>query len=217
MSPRSMPAGDQRPEPVIDDLLAADLVELRAHVAERRLRMFREFTTRRVRLASPLLLDVCRPGELDDAAWRMRPNDQWPLMPVSLHSIRGWSAKASAKGPYRVAVSFLDQDPIEVADRLTLRVTDRSAHMTLVIGRGSIRTMDTGGDLMLPGLMPREQRDVLVGGPLDRVVRHPAVSDRPYVIGAASVDERRNRTLLRFAAAPVEWRMPWARPWESFR
>ncbi len=214
---------DRRPEPVIDDQLAADLQQLRTDVEERRLRMFRDFTARRVCIASPLLVDVCRPGkpsepgELDDAIWRMRPSARWPLTPVSTHSIRGWSAKSCASGQFRVKVSFLGGTAIELPDRLVVCVTDRAVHMVLAIGPGSIRTSDNGGVLSLPGHMSVRMRARLVDGPLDQAVGHPAVDNQPYMIRSITVDDQRNRTLLRFAAPPVEWRMPWARPWERYR
>jgi hypothetical protein len=107
--------------------------------------------------------------------------------------------------------------PEPVADRLALRITDRAAHAVLSVGRSAIHTDDNGGRLAVLGLMPADERRDLMGRPLDRVFHHPAVVGEAYVIQLVELDEARNRTLFRFAAAPVEWRMPWARPWERYR
>lgn len=208
------PARAHRVEPVIDDQLEADLLDLRQHIAERRVRMFRDFTARRVRLASPLLIGACRPGELDDAAWRLAPNPRWPLHQVTSYTVRGWASRSSRRGPYLV------QRPGSAgasADRLVLRITDRAAHMVLAHDQASVRTDDDGGHLLVCGEMSERDRQGLIGCPLDRVFPHPAVEEQPYIIQRTALDEARHRTLIRFAAAPVEWRMPWARPWERYR
>lgn len=199
-------------EPVIDDELAEDLLELRQHIEERRMSMFRDFTARRVRLASPLLIDACRPGELDDGAWRLAPGSQWPMHQISSYTLRGWSARSSRHGPYRFE---LPDKSRFVNDRLVLRVTNRAAHMVLVVDRAAVHTNDSGGMLALPSLVPSDARRSLIGSPLERVFHHPSVAEQPYIIQTAEPDEVRRRTMFRFAAAPMEWRVPWARPWVS--
>ena len=62
--------------------------------------------------------------------------------------------------------------------------------------------------------MPVGMRARLLDGQLDQAIGHPAFDEQPDMMRSIRFDDQRNRTLLRFAAAPVEWRVPWARPWE---
>ena len=100
---------------------------------------------------------------------------------------------------------------------LRLRLTDRAAHMILRVGDASLATSDDGGMLSLPWLLPEEEREMMVGGPLDRVFEHLATIRGDYIVRSASVDASRGRTMLALTAAPLEWRLPWARPWNRAR
>jgi hypothetical protein len=70
---------------------------------------------------------------------------------------------------------------------------------------------DLGGRVWLRGLIASVQRDGFVGGPLERAISLPAARRRDYVVQSPTWMSPA-RTMVVFTAAPVEWRMPWARP-----
>ena len=55
-----------------------ELGQLGSDTEGERLRIFRDYLASTICLASPLLLDACKPDELDEAFWRLRPNPCWP-------------------------------------------------------------------------------------------------------------------------------------------
>lgn len=198
-----------------DPNLMEALDALRLEMDARRLGIFREHIGTRVSLASPLLLDACRPMELDDAAWRLRPPPGWPASPRVQVTVRGWSARSAFLGPVRTSVSHAEahggQRPV-VADMLVLRIGARSANMVLRVGETVIHTADHGGRLMLPGIMSPDRREELMTYGLDQAFDHPILVDREYIVRAVTQDAGRMRTIVEFSAAPTEWRLPWARP-----
>jgi hypothetical protein len=197
----------------LDPDLEGVLDDLRADVARRRLNVFRQHAARRVRLASPLLLDACWSDELDQASWRLRPTPRWPTVPTVQTFVRDPShvpvrscvpsRNAEQSGPARF--------PFE-HDVILLRVSHRSAHMVLRNGDAAMHTADFGGRLCLPWLLASDRCAAFVGGPLDRAFPHPAAYSKDYVVQSATPDVARMRTVLMFTASPIEWRMPWARP-----
>lgn len=195
----------------VDPALAAQLRALHVEMEQRRLGIFREHLARRVCLASPLLLDACREGELDEAVWRLRPSASWPDVLRARVTVRGWSARRGSYGPMRVALD--SREGVEVSDMLVLTLGARAAHMALRVGETVIHTSDRGGRLMLPGLMPLDRREDLIFMWLERAFAHPILIGRQYRIQSAVLDAPRLRTILEFTAAPSEWRVPWARPW----
>ncbi len=71
-----------------------------------------------------------------------------------------------------------------MADMLVMRVTKRSAHMLLRIGRASLQTFDWGGVLYLPRVMDASDAKAFIGSPLERLLEHPATSRGESAIGA---------------------------------
>lgn len=211
MTAGSVPGPPHRP--IRDPELASKLARVEREAARMRQNIFRMHAGRNVCLASPLLVDACRPGELDAAAWLLHPTRQWPERPTLRVTVRGWTMRGTAFSPVRVAVAGPDGKGAIVSDMLCLCLTDRAAHMVLRVGEASLVTTDDGGTLTLPWPLHQDEREMMVGGPLDRVFEHLATVRGDYVVRSATVDDRRGRTLLRFAAPPLEWRLPWARPW----
>lgn len=177
-----------------------------------RLDIFRAYTKQRVSLASPLLLDACRPGELDAAAWRLRPKRLWPRKPLVGVTVRGWSTGKTPFGPVMGEVPRWDGGRGMVPDMLVLRIAHRSAHMALQIGSASLQTFDQGGVLLLPKGMPAADVRAFIGSPLETLVEHPATARGEYVIRSVMPDVSKDRTVVEFAAVPIEWRLPWGRP-----
>ncbi|HEX7820250.1 MAG TPA: hypothetical protein VF463_06485 [Sphingobium sp.] len=204
--------GRRRSPHTADRDLAAALARLKVTTEGERLRVFREYLARTVRIASPLLLEACRPDELDEAVWRLRPGTRWPSSPVSRIMVRGWSAKSAHYGPVTVeAVEAGTGERYAVMDKLALVVGDRSAHMILAVAGLGIRTNDRGGRLLMPRLLDFDERDQLVGAPLDMAVRHPILNDRQYIIAGVESSVQLLQTQVDFLAPPEEWRVPWAR------
>ena len=215
MTAGSLPGPPHRP--VRDPELASKLARVDREAARMRQNIFRMHAGRNVCLASPLLVDACRPSELDAAAWLIHPTRHWPERPTLRTMVRGRSMRGSAFSPVRVAVTGPDGKGAIVSDMLCLCLTDRAAHMILRVGDASLATTDDGGTLSLPWLLPEEERAIMVGGPLDRVFEHLATVRGEYVVRSATIDASRGRTVVSFAAAPLEWRLPWARPWNRVR
>lgn len=99
-----------------------------------------------------------------------------------------------------------------VPDMLVMGFTHRSAHMVLRIGFATIRTCDRGGVLLLPKVLDIGDVRALIGSPLERLVEHPATVRGEYVIRSVVPEAPRGRTVVEFAVAPIEWRLPWGRP-----
>lgn len=199
--------------------LASQLAKIRNEMEWQRLQVFRAYVGRRICLASPLLLDACRDSELDQVAWRARPSRMWPRRMTTHHTVRGWSTKGRTYRPVRVElVGAAGQAPVTVADQLVLLLTSRAAHMVLRLGSSVVRTHDDGGLLVIPGLLTSERCDELVGTALDSAFPHPLGQGWNYRLKSAKPDEPRRRTVCEFEVPPIEWRLPWARPWdvESF-
>ena len=191
--------------------LAALNIEFRA----RQLQVFRSHLARSIRLASPLLLDACTPQELDEAVWRVKPNERWPLGADARVMVRGWSVKSRRYDRERViAVNRVTGERFEVMDHLVVRIGINAAHMMLRVGELSIVTRERGGVLSLPRGLGSAERAACIGATLDTTVEHPILTGQPYSIIKATSPPGTAMTLLKFVAPPVEWRVPWARPWE---
>lgn len=197
----------------LDPDLTRTLAELRVSVERTRLTVFRQHTSRRIRLASPLLLDACRREDIDEASWRLRPPARWPTLPTAQTYIRTQVVDHD-QYPANQVVDGSDRLPVfrVGCDVIILRLSDRSAHMVLRNGHTSLRTDDFGGCLLLPGILAADRREALVGGELERAFPHPAARQQGYVIKSADIDTAQGRTVIVFSADPIEWRMPWARP-----
>ena len=196
-----------------DGRLLADLERLRADVARRRLRIFRSFLARQVRIASPLLVDACGVVALDDASWRLRPPLRWPRRLASHVVVR--SPAIDGIGRVRMVDGVVVARPLGGGDRLVMRVAGRSAHMLLRAGPALIGTDDHGGRLRLPGCLSPAQARGLIGSQVEDVYLHAITLDQPYTITAVVADPVGIRTMIEFHAAPIEWRPPWARRWAS--
>lgn len=194
------------------------LVELKAldvEVCARRTQIFRNHLARTIRLASPLLVEACNPKELDDAVWRAKPSSDWPNGHEQRVTMRGWSAASRRHNRRRThAFNELTGESFEILDKLAVRIGRSSVHMSLSMGSISIVTSDRGGYLLLPGVIEAEHRLELIGATLDRLVELPITARRPYSIMAIVPSPEAGTTLIKFGAAPVEWWVPWARPWE---
>lgn len=174
-----------------------------------RLDVFRQHLGERVRLASPLLLDACDAEDLDDAVEHLVPDAAWPDRLLVRISLPPNCAGISGRGRvYDVVNGKLSP----TADRLCVRIEDRSVHMTLRFGAICLTTADWGGRLVLPGMRSIRERDEWVGARLDHVFQHPIVNHRQYSITSARQDAKCIKTVVEFAAPPVEWRVPWSRP-----
>lgn len=191
---------------------AVDIARLEREMHDRRRNIFQHHLAETIRLASPLLLDVCRPGELDEAVCRLSPGRRWPN-PISTRiPIRGWSSRSAHYGPFMIETIDMDSgERLAVMDRLVLRMTERSAHMIQVVGATLIRTTDDGGSVLLPTVLSPSRCEEIFGAPLAHLISHPAIIGRPYTVVAAVPDLARKRTRVEFAAAPEQWRVPWAR------
>lgn len=207
--------GDVGRRPFMHESTRRELAALNIEFRARQLQVFRSHLARSIRLASPLLVDACTPQELDEAIWRVKPYEHWPHGPDARVTLRGWSATSRRYDRERVAaVNRVTGERFEVMDQLVVRIGRNAAHMMFRIGELSIITREGGGVLSLPrGLQPAE-REGLVGATLDMTVEHPILMGRPYSIIEATRPPSSDMTLLKFVAPPVEWRVPWARPWE---
>lgn len=203
------------PQARIDAPTLAELKALDVEIYARRTQIFRNHLARTIRLASPLLVDACEPKELDDAAWRAKPGWDWPNGREQRVMVRGWSTASRHRFRKRTqAFNELTGETFEVLDQLALRIGRSSVHMSLSIGSVCIMTSNRGGFLMLPGLIETEHRQGLIGATLDRLIRIPITAQRPYSIISIAPSPKAGTTLVRFEAAPVEWWVPWARPWD---
>lgn len=198
-----------------DQQAAADLRLLDREVEARRLQIFRTCLARRVCLASPLLLDACEPRKLDEALWRVHPAFDWPDRPEVDIVIRGQSKRRHSKSDRETSCTQLEgKTEGVVMDHVALRISGRSAHMIMRFGGIAIHTTDLGGRLIAPPLASSSEGRDLVGASLDRVLKHPIVIGKEYWILSAEPTLSGRVTILEFKAAPAEWRVPWARPWE---
>ena len=74
-----------------------ELGQLGSDTEGERLRIFRDYLASTICLASPLLLDACKPDELDEAFWRLRPNWSpharwsWPAVARRTRCSSGWT------------------------------------------------------------------------------------------------------------------------------
>jgi hypothetical protein len=200
---------------IADRQAAADLRLLDREVAARRLQIFRTCLARRVCLASPLLLDACKPRKIDEALWRLKPAADWPDRPEVDIVIRGRSKRRNIRtGSENKKVGRNSQSEGLVMDHLALRIADRSAHMIMRFGGIAVHTTDVGGRLITtPSSSPADMRD-LIGSSLDRILNHPIAIGKEYWILSAEQTLSGRVTIIEFKAAPTEWRVPWARPWE---
>ena len=203
------------PRNALGESTRLELATLALEVRARRVQIYRNHLARSIRLASPLLIDACTSQELDEAAWRVKPSRHWPQGPDGRIAVRGWSAVSRRDDRKRVsAVNRMTGERFEVLEKLVLRMGSNTAHMMLSVGSLSIVTRLRGGILSLPGVLADAERADLVGATLDRAVEHPILVGRPYPIVEVPRPRSARMTLIRFEAAPVEWRVPWARPWE---
>ncbi|MEC3950136.1 hypothetical protein [Sphingobium sp. HWE2-09] len=199
----------------IDESTRLELATLDLEVRARRLQIYRSHLARSIKLASPLLIDACTPQELDEAAWRVKPSPHWPQGPDGRIVVRGWSASSRRYDRQRVnVVNRTSGERFEVMDKLVLRMDRNTAQMVLSSGSLVIMTKQRGGVLYLPRALVESERVDLLGAMLDRAVEHPILVGRAYPIVEVPPPHSRRMTLVRFLAPPVEWRVPWARPWE---
>lgn len=187
----------------IDPNLAADLDRLESEMADRRRRIFRAYAGRSVCLASPLLIDCCTAFELDEAAWRLRPPPAWPNVSHVDRFIRRPSARLSR---------LRGRNP---GWRL-LRLTQRSAHLVVSELGFVLGTNDAGGTLSLEAQLTADAQERLLGASLFDACPNKLFRARPYRIMEVRRDFRRGRTVIDFAVPPVEWRLPWNRPWHLY-
>lgn len=195
--------------------MLGELSRLSASSAGKRLQIFRECLSRNICLASPMLLRACRPDELDEAVWGLRPPHGWPLHGRIRIKVRGLEGRHSRHGP----VGYLIDDErtgqrIEIMDQVALRLSWRMAHMTLKVGEAVVSTKDDGGQLSIPRALGPSEGRALEGRPVESVIDHPALAGATYTITGARPGLIPSRSLIDFAAAPEEWRVPWRRPWE---
>lgn len=204
-----------RPPEAIHQATRLELAALESEVRARRLQIFRTHLARTIRLASPLLIDACRPEELDEAVWRVRPTERWPHGLDPQVVLRDWSAWTRRRDKNCIHSSSRPAgDSFFGMDQLVLRIRSNGAHMLFQVGSIALVTAGGGGYLSLPYALDNDQRTGLIGATLDSVFKHPIATDRPYPIVGISPHETSSMTLLRFEASPVEWHVPWARPWE---
>ena len=207
--------GEAARRTAIDESTRLELATLALEVGARRVQIYRSHLARSIRLASPLLIDACTSQELDEATWRVKPSADWPHGPDGRIAVRGWSASGRRHDRQRVrAVNRMTGERFEMMDKLVLRMGANTAHMVLSIGSLAIITRRRGGILSLPRVLGDAERVALVGAMLDRAVEHPILVGRPYPIVEVAPPRSARMTLIRFEAAPAEWRVPWARPWE---
>jgi hypothetical protein len=200
---------------MLDPITKSELGELERDIRKRRKRVFQNHLARTIRLASPLLLDACTKDELDEVVWRMEPGDSWPNRRGQRATIRGWSARSRRHDRgHMVAMNRLTGEGFAVLDLLTLRIGRNAMHMAFRIGTISIATFGRGGCLTMPRPLDDGPLPELVGAPLDSVVALPIVTDRPYGIVSVLPVPMERSVLIQFDAAPTEWSVPWARPWD---
>ncbi|MCC4254745.1 MAG: hypothetical protein AB1431_01220 [Pseudomonadota bacterium] len=208
--------GSRRARSNADRQAAADLRLLDREFAARRLQIFRTCLARRVCLASPLLLDACKGRKLDEALWGMRPAIDWPDRPEVDLVIRSRSRRRghpttqvdTSLGPSGSKAGDL------VMDHLALRIADRSVHMIMRFGGMAVHTTDLGGRVLTPPLDSWVDKRELVGFSLERILKHPVAEGRDYWILSVEPTLSGRVTIVEFKAAPIEWRVPWARPWD---
>lgn len=93
---------------------------------------------------------------------------------------------------------------------LGVRVLDRGLEMAASLGGHRLRTYGGEGSITLGMELPETLAAALPGLVLDRFIDHPLLAGAGCVVTA--VDERTMwGTKVRFALAPVPWRLPWAR------
>ncbi|MFZ2995540.1 hypothetical protein [Sphingobium sp.] len=198
-----------------DKEMLDELSRLKEQDEQQRLRIFRDCLARNVCLASPLLLDATKAEELDRANWRLRPGPAWPLRGRVQSLVRGLSGGGRPPGPSEfVIVDEHTGETVQVMDQLVLRMTRRSAHMSLRIGQIVIRTEDDGGVLSVPHLLDPAESDAITGISVDAILRHPILIGKSYPIIRVRAARERPRSLIDFAAPPMEWFVPWNRPWD---
>lgn len=202
-------------QPRIDVKTKLELNNLDREFRARRNQVFHNHLARTIRLASPLLIDACTKDELDEAVWRMKPETNWPDGGEPRATVRGWSAKSRRYDRQRmVALNRLTGESFAALDQLALRMTQNTMHMIFRIGSISIVTSGRGGCLSIPRLVDDGHLSELEGATLDRAIALPIITDRPYVILSVVQAPADHSTLIQFEAAPVEWWVPWGRPWE---
>lgn len=78
-----------------------------------------------------------------------------------------------------------------------------------------LMTTDCGGRLSLGVELLDVERDAMVGRPLREAHPH-RLFQGPYLVQGVIEDTELRRTVVDFAAPPIEWRLPWARPWRLY-
>lgn len=192
-----------------------ELGQLGSDTEGERLRIFRDYLASTICLASPLLLDACKPDELDEAFWRLRPNPCWPKRSRVQTRING--RQCESRHGQKMGFKAIEMDTNQqfgAIEQLVLRVSPPSAHMVLKIGSLVLRTQDRGGSLSIPRHLTSAESEALFYAELDAVFGHPICDGRYYPIVGVKRAIRQPRSLIEFAAAPQEWRVPWARPWD---
>lgn len=203
----------QRPR--IDVKTKLELNDLDREFRARRKQVFHNHLARTIRLASPLLINACTKDELDEAVWRLKPGTNWPDGSEPRATVRGWSAKSRRHDRGQVAaLNHLTGESVSGLDQLAFRMTPNTMHMMFRIGSISIVTSGRGGYLSIPRLLDDGHLPELVGARLDCAVALPIVTDRDYVILSVVPAPTDCSILIQFEAAPVEWWVPWGRPWE---
>lgn len=177
-----------------DALTLSELRRLRREHRDGRLRVYRDHLARRVRLALSLLLDTCRPVDIDAAVWRLGPDAVWPGGRGSQHAPVGNHGGHPSRHGHRGCS--------------VLRKQGRSAHLLIRVGGAFIQTNDGGGRLVVsaPGLRIDAHR--LRSGRLGEVFPHPAIVGQPYAIEFIVRDTTGFLYLIDFAALPIEWGVP---------
>lgn len=193
----------------------------------RALALYRAYVGAAVDAASPLLCRACAINGLpvDELVLRLRPGCKWEQWLCGVSPLDAWCrglvGRTNAPDPTPAQrrewalqewlhVGVIIRDPRRRLTMLGTRVLDGCLELAASVAGHRLRTHGDGGSITLRMELPDTVMAALPGIPLDRFIDHPLLAGAGCMVTA--VDEPTMwGTKVRFALAPVPWRLPWAR------